>query len=514
MKFFKQYLLHPVLLAAYPPLAMFAANLSQVVFAVIYRPLIASLALCLLFWLLFRLIFKDWQRSALAASLTMILFFSYGHLYQYLRAVMGDWSKHSLLLAAYVVVWLVGLWFLGRQNRPMPALHQTLNIVTSLLVLFSAVQISVYYIRYAILAASNHPATAELSVNDLSQAPDIYYIVLDSYSRADVLQENFGMDNAPFLNELKQMGFYVAECGRSNYEFTEYSMAATLNMDYIQTYGSDFREKGQDFPLLENLIKEGKVRQQLELVGYRTVGLATGFPWGEWDDASIFLKPNTDNLMLQRFSPFEAMFIRSTVLRFVTDLQALKVWLNLDDLNFPYSEFVKRERFALNQMENIASISGPKLVYAHIMTPHDPIIFDAQGEILTDPGFYPADNLSLTPGYFKKGAVGEFEYTNSRILPILRNILAQSRIPPIIIVQGDHGRMNPKHPILNAYYLPGQGSAALYPTITPVNTFRLIFNQYFGAHYPLLPDTSYHIDPDVAGKFSEIPEASPACIHK
>jgi hypothetical protein len=45
--------------------------------------------------------------------------------------------------------------------------------------------------------------------------------------------------------------------------------------------------------------------------------------------------------------------------------------------------------------------------------------------------------------------------------------------------------------ILNAYYLPGVDSDLIYPSISPVNTFRLILNTYFGADLPLLPDESY-----------------------
>ena len=47
--------------------------------------------------------------------------------------------------------------------------------------------------------------------------------------------------------------------------------------------------------------------------------------------------------------------------------------------------------------------------------------------------------------------------------------------------------------ILNAFYLPGISMDAISPTITPVNTFRLIFNLYFGTDFPLLPDKSYII---------------------
>ncbi|OGG20246.1 hypothetical protein A3D03_03390 [Candidatus Gottesmanbacteria bacterium RIFCSPHIGHO2_02_FULL_40_13] len=45
--------------------------------------------------------------------------------------------------------------------------------------------------------------------------------------------------------------------------------------------------------------------------------------------------------------------------------------------------------------------------------------------------------------------------------------------------------------ILNAYYLPKGGDKLLYPTISLVNTFRVVFNHYFGQNYQLLNDDSF-----------------------
>jgi len=50
--------------------------------------------------------------------------------------------------------------------------------------------------------------------------------------------------------------------------------------------------------------------------------------------------------------------------------------------------------------------------------------------------------------------------------------------------------------ILNAYHLPGDGNSQLYDSISPVNTFRVIFNQYFGADLKLLEDRSYYSPPN------------------
>jgi hypothetical protein len=54
-------------------------------------------------------------------------------------------------------------------------------------------------------------------------------------------------------------------------------------------------------------------------------------------------------------------------------------------------------------------------------------------------------------------------------------------------------RDNNRNANLNAYYLP-KGYKDLYDSITPVNSFRIILNEYFGASYPLLPDITYESD--------------------
>ena len=49
--------------------------------------------------------------------------------------------------------------------------------------------------------------------------------------------------------------------------------------------------------------------------------------------------------------------------------------------------------------------------------------------------------------------------------------------------------------ILNAAYLPGLERHPYYEKITPVNTFRILFNEYFEGQYPLLEDRASLPDP-------------------
>ena len=135
------------------------------------------------------------------------------------------------------------------------------------------------------------------------------------------------------------------------------------------------------------------------------------------------------------------------------------------------------------------SIPSPKFVYFHIVFPHPPYIVDADGEFLNEE---PADELAAY--------ADQIRYINSRLIDIVDTLLEESDPEPIIVIQSDHGasidyesldidKAN-RLGILNAFYLPGVDANKLYSTISPVNTFRLIFDRYFNGQYGLLPDNS------------------------
>ncbi|HET6823073.1 MAG TPA: hypothetical protein VFH34_10510, partial [Anaerolineales bacterium] len=83
-------------------------------------------------------------------------------------------------------------------------------------------------------------------------------------------------------------------------------------------------------------------------------------------------------------------------------------------------------------------------------------------------------------------------------LTSIHAILDRSEQPPVILLMGDHGpppgrfaTQEDRLKILNAYYVDDAVKEKLYDSISPVNSFRLILNEYFGMNYPLLEDTSY-----------------------
>jgi hypothetical protein len=178
-------------------------------------------------------------------------------------------------------------------------------------------------------------------------------------------------------------------------------------------------------------------------------------------------------------------------------------------INFPYSSYVQTQQLILNQLAELPSVEGPKFVFAHILIPHVPYVFDPEGNIRQDPGYYGgvlADPLNES--YLVDGYTGEIQFINSKMLEISEKIIKNSQPSPIIMIHGDHGlRDENRLQIFNAYYLPEGGKAALYPSISPVNSFRVVFDTTFGMDYGLLVDESFLGD-DIK---NPIPETSPLC---
>jgi hypothetical protein len=152
-------------------------------------------------------------------------------------------------------------------------------------------------------------------------------------------------------------------------------------------------------------------------------------------------------------------------------------------------------------------MQGPKYVHVHLILPHPPFVFGPDGEFTNPADFW--NEKKVYPGNkFRIGYINQLQFVNTKLLEMIDTILAESETPPIIILQGDHGPWLQPDPqrffILNAYYLP-DNKTELYPTISPVNSFRVVFNDYFGANYDMLKDTTYFSPVPKLYNFSESP---------
>ncbi|MCH7566770.1 MAG: sulfatase-like hydrolase/transferase, partial [Nitrospirae bacterium] len=495
MRWLRSPTIHPVLIGVYPVLALLAFNLEQAEISDAVRSLAAALVGSLLLLLLLRLVVGEWHRAAAISTLALVLFYSYGHIYGYLKGVqISEFvvGRHRYLAPIWLLAFAAGTWAILRKLRRPRALSSFLNTVTLIAILFTVVQIGAF--EYRRLAAEREVSTAATNLSiaaGLKTKPDqplrdIYYIILDGYARADTLREDFELDNSDFLNRMQEMGFYVAECSQSNYAQTELSLASSLNYSYLQDLDESFVADIEDRSHLRPLIVNSAVRAQLEALGYQTVAFETGYYWTQLKDADVYLFPrlgSLQNLGVQSgINGFETLLFRTTAGTILADGASVLPKALVPDLNSTRRKHRDRVLFVLSSLERLSSLSGPKFVFVHIVSPHVPFVFGPEGETVNTGNVQTAqsDDNSSRARYRD-----QVIYLNSRMEQILEHIIDASSPDPIIILQGDHGTSAGGHRmrILNAYYLPEGGEEMLYKLISPVNSFRVVFNRYFGGRY-------------------------------
>jgi hypothetical protein len=485
---------YPIVFGAYPVLALLAFNAGQVKVEAGLRPLLICVGFAGILFVLLKLLLRDWHRAAFLSTLWMVLFFSYGHIHILLTEKLEDFDFTRWLLLAWLLLAVIAVvWAIRRP--PTSAL--ALNVIALGLVVTSLVQIGPGIQKSGVhtLGAKNAP------VQDLSlpkNPPDVYYFILDSYGREDLLNQAYGYDNSEFVNALRERGFYVAECSQSNYVRTEISVTSTLNMSYLQELDPAFVPESTKRRVLWDAYKHSAARYNFESLGYRTIAFATGFAWNEFDDSDVFYTPPPFSAGM---SEFESLFIRTTLALHAKDLG----WVDSDAILG--QNFRARTLLVFDKMDDIARMPEPTFAYVHLISPHPPFVFGPNGEHMYPPDFW-NENREYPSDLYAKGYQNQLTFLNGKILEAMDTLISESDTPPIIILQGDHGPwLQPKNKrmwILNAYYLP-EHTDKLYPTISPVNTFRLIFDEYFGGNYNLLEDISYFSPVPKLYEFSEIP---------
>lgn len=520
-----------LIFSVYPSLALLSTNIREVEASVVLRPFLLSLAGTVLLVIVLWAFFRDWTRASFASTLLLVFFFSYGHITRLLSDRFDPALNRPIQITVYLVsialVVLAIRWII-RKGSSIQEWMSPANIVALVLILFPVMQISGFALGVSpapdpsettptpdpvIGTNQGTPETSPTPASgDAGQYPDVYLIVLDGYSRADTL-EVLGYDNSGFLNSLEELGFYVAECSRSNYRHTLLSMSSTFSMDLLwRAIPNSGPTDSNTDPLYEALI-HNKVRSDFEQRGYTTVGFQTGYKWDQWTDADYYLVPESEALsnnegVVSLITPFEYIFLKNTAVYPFIENSPLAVQR--------YYGHYQQVNFTLNELPKIAtSIPGPKFVYAHIMSPHTPYIFLPDGSLNTDGRFYNTETgTPSNPKLEAEGYINNIQFLNSRMLVILDEIIRNSKIPPIIILQGDHGYVLEERRFNNlmAFHFPNGGNAALYPTITPVNTFRLVSNLYFGTDLELRNDVTNDADvghPYIQRRVPPFPETCP-----
>lgn len=486
-----RWVLHPALIAAAWVLEVALAN--KIEPAGFGRSLaiavLVAIALTLVCWAIAR---DRWLGGLIASSLVVAsisllpVFFAW-------QALLGALGPGITLAAfALLVASLVGVpgVVLIRARRG----HRLLRMrATSFLNRLASVLVIVVILFYAgpdlpQTVANALRAPDQVTVAATGELPDIYVILVDGYPRADVLERLFGIDNGPFLEELRGLGFDVAAHSRSNYVLTQLTLASMFQMRHLAEVPSLaplVGTSGGHVNELRDAIVQGRAFAALHAAGYQVVATLPGYE-------AVALRGVADRVLEHG----EMNDLERDVLK--------RTWL-LDPLAVAMPgiyTYPQRDRIVhdFDDLEGLAeeTRAAPIFAWIHVPAPHLPLVIGADGEpIALEPRRFDPEHAAgfgYTDAEFRALYADEVTYLNRRLLSAVRVLQSDNRRrDPVIIVMADHGYSDDPTDLqarfgnLFAATTP-QHAGLLADAPTPVNLMPILLNAYLGTDFPTSPD--------------------------
>jgi len=486
----QQLVVYPLLLAAWPVLFLYARNVGETPIQEAVRLLTYNVGIAAVVFGVLAVVLRDARRAGMVSSVLIVGLLLWGHV----RNLVGD------------PAWLLPLWLLVMALCVVGAirLRSGLGEATTILTGVSVVLVALSLLTIwqakspALAAAASVPAPEDLEPrvgpwSSPGDPRDVYYLIFDRYPSEKNMRSHLGYDNHSFTADLRRRGFYVAPDSTANYLKTATSLSSSLNLRYLddmpRRYGPN---TGNLLPLYE-LLRNHQLGRILKRRGYEYIHI--GAWWG-----GTQANPQADvNLGYDQTSDFELAWWETTLL---SEVGKRPSQMSGDEQRRVHYDGALQQFQALR---TAMAKPGPTFTFAHILLPHEPFVFDRRGRYVSLLG---DARRGRTRGYIE-----QTQYTNGLISAFLDDLLDVAEADrPIVVIQADEGphpvrykadeagfdweqatdeELREKFQILNAYLLPGLDDPGLYPSITPVNTWRLILDRYFGADLPLLDDRSY-----------------------
>jgi hypothetical protein len=478
--------LHPLLFAIYPILFLWSQNVGEVgpadVGDVLGATFIAAIIGTALGWLAF----QDRARGALVATPVILAVLLYGHVANFKvteQAEQGGW----LAIMAIALVLALKL-----ADRWVDRLDRGLRVVAVALVAIALVTIVPTEIEEATTPRVVIAAGRTLPGETAAPKRDVYWLVYDRYGSDRAFEEGYGVQNdlTPWLRE---HGFDVLGDSHANYVGTALSLSTTLNMTSLDRLTAGVPATSNSYQPIYKTLQGSLVARQFEALGYRYLHL------GSWWNPTRTDSAADRNYNADGVSDFTSAVVEESLIPVLAE-----AFLPDELPPTESAKHLKHNTWALDTLDRLRRESGPKFVFAHVLLPHPPYVFDRDGRYIP-----PAEAATLreVDAWHR-----QLDYTNSRLRAFIERLLARPESEqPIIILQADEGpwperygadkfgfdwatatprELEMKFGIMNAWYVPGGTDAlALDPRQSAINTFPVLFGRYFGLDdYPLLPD--------------------------
>ena len=477
--------IHPVLFGVYPVLFLWSQNVNEVGPADVSDVLGATFLFAGLVMLLAWLAFQDRARGALFITPAILAFLLYGHVERLGADAIHERAAIVALLAIALVL------ALKLPDRWITRVDTGLRFLAIALVVVTLWNILPTQVAEATTPRSIVADGKALPTSTNAKKRDVYWLIFDRYGSDRSLQLEYKTKNdlTPWL---KDHGFDVLADSHANYVGTAQSLATTSNMTPLAELTKAVPANAATYQPIYNTLQGSLAVRQFQALGYRYLHL------GSWWNPTRFDKAADRNFNADGVSDFTSAVVESSIVPVLS-----KAFIPDELPPTEPAKHLKHNTYALDKLDALPLEGGPKFVWAHILLPHPPYIFDADGNYIESPK---AAGISDTQAWR-----GQLAYTNKRIEGFIEELLSKPvDQQPIIILQADEGpwpapyakdkvnfdwskatadQLEEKFGIMNAWYVPGGTEGlGLRQDQTAINTFPVLFDKYFGLDYPTLPD--------------------------
>jgi hypothetical protein len=482
--------LHPFLFTAFPIVFLVARNTTDDIGPwEVFESMGFALAVTAVAFGVLWLILRDPHPAGFLASGLVLLFFSFGHVQDLRDPNHLHPSAHRLLIGYLLLALALILGtVLGtvRWRRAFGRLTPGLNLIAGVLVVMNLVPIVVAGPR-----GGDGSIGSDVQLAAPAHPRDVYFIIFDRYADEITLRDRFGYDNTPFLASLGDRGFDVVTDAVANYPKTAHSLAATLNMSFLDELVTEEGTNSGNWQPIYECLQDFRAARALQSIGYTYDHI--GSWWSPTHD-----DPTADRNYVYGRGEFSQTLIDTTI------WPVLSGTVGISELQNANLAQYRRVAFQFDAIDEIEANPDPTFTFAHFTLPHPPYVFDAQGNYVTP---------DLVTEGLDAPYLEQLKYTNTAMLQMIDRLLSgPDEDDPIVVIESDEGphparleadedsfewpdatdaELGGKFRILDAMYLPGEGPDADLGSFTPVNTFRIVFDRYFGADLPLLPDRSW-----------------------
>ena len=502
---------HPYLVALFPILIIYSQNIGRVDIEELILPIILWIVFSIALYYGLKVVIKNPFKASIIVTLILILLFSYGHVYYLLNDVSIDGfdiGRNRYLIPAFTIVLGLSLFFMIKSKRIFDNATSIMNVIS---VVFLMVVISnIGLVAAEIVDCENcyqktfyegkdfteFFESHKFFIPDDQELPDVYYLILDEYARSDALQEYHNFNNQEFIQYLEEKGFDVADNSLANYPMSIQSIPATMNMNYINFLADEIGRDVRNFkPLIgkDGLYSNNMVIKNFKDMNYKIITFNT-----------FALTRYENKLSDETFCNRDVSLLDNKLVDALARISIFGYYVE----RWSEAEMRQVTLCAFDEFGNAGKLfNEPIFVWAHIMLPHPPWIFGPNGEEIT-----PGKPLLITdnPEYRDAGweprlqYIQQVEFANKKTIEVIEKILENNE-NSIIIIQGDHGTawdLNWQDPDrddvwqrlrnLDAIYFPDEVKRdSLLSDRTLVNTFRIVFNEYFGSEYEILENKLY-----------------------